>query len=222
MHSPPLRTAPVFGGIAGIMSQEVQEAADDLGHMPSLSSKSRETGELQDMYRKTLAASWAAQPGELKADECIEDIFAGGDGWGSHISNGGSRTATATPVQGGSGGDDSGSHTDESKRRNASNTNLSAPGTVKSRKPVKAKPNLYYPSGSGGDGTRKGGLEGKEVIREGYGKPGSVLGRGSLAQQAKKIGMSKSSSKRQPVGEVDEFEIKDDLRSWRIREAAPA
>lgn len=34
------------------------------------------------MYRRTLAAYWSAQPGELKADECIEDIFAGGDGWG--------------------------------------------------------------------------------------------------------------------------------------------
>ena len=49
---------------------------------PSLTSKSREAGELQDMYRRTLAAYWSAQPGELKADECIEDIFAGGDGWG--------------------------------------------------------------------------------------------------------------------------------------------
>jgi hypothetical protein len=50
--------------------------------MQPLSTKTRETGELQDMYRRTLAAYWAAQPGELKADDCIEDIFAGGDGWG--------------------------------------------------------------------------------------------------------------------------------------------
>ena len=35
------------------------------------------------MYRRALAASWAAQPGELQADECIEDIFAGGDGMGN-------------------------------------------------------------------------------------------------------------------------------------------
>jgi len=33
------------------------------------------------MYRRTLAASWQLIPGELNADECIEDIFAGGDGW---------------------------------------------------------------------------------------------------------------------------------------------
>lgn len=37
---------------------------------------------VQDMYRQTLAASWAAQTGELRADEVIEDIFGGGDGWG--------------------------------------------------------------------------------------------------------------------------------------------
>lgn len=96
-YAPPLRTAPVFGGIAGIMAQEA--AADSSltldpsdpshpgnpQHMPSLSSKSRDAGEMQDMYRRTLAASWVAQPGELKADECIEDIFSGGDGWGSHL-----------------------------------------------------------------------------------------------------------------------------------------
>jgi hypothetical protein len=33
------------------------------------------------MYRCTLAASWQLQAGELHPDECIEDIFAGGDGW---------------------------------------------------------------------------------------------------------------------------------------------
>lgn len=33
------------------------------------------------MYRCTLAASWQLQAGELNPEECIEDIFAGGDGW---------------------------------------------------------------------------------------------------------------------------------------------
>jgi len=79
--APPLRTAHVFNGIAGIMAGE-QAELDDAGGSPSLHSTSREAGELQDMYRRTLAAYWSAQPGELKADECIEDIFAGGDGWG--------------------------------------------------------------------------------------------------------------------------------------------
>lgn len=40
---------------------------------------------VQDMYRQTLAASWAAQTGELRADEVIEDIFGGGGGWGGGV-----------------------------------------------------------------------------------------------------------------------------------------
>ncbi len=48
--------------------------------MPTI-SKSRDHGELQDMYRRALAASWAAQLDELPADQCLEDIFNGGDGW---------------------------------------------------------------------------------------------------------------------------------------------
>lgn len=51
--------------------------------MPNLSTKSREAGEAQDLYRRNLAAHFNAQPGELRADECIENIFAGGDGWGA-------------------------------------------------------------------------------------------------------------------------------------------
>lgn len=57
--------------------------------MPNL-GKGRDHSELQDMYRRSLAASWAAQAGELPADECIEDLFSGGDGWkeGGHASGG--------------------------------------------------------------------------------------------------------------------------------------
>ncbi|KAF2020614.1 hypothetical protein BU24DRAFT_416282 [Aaosphaeria arxii CBS 175.79] len=79
--SPPLRTAQVFSGIAGIVSGD-QVDPEETGVTSSLNSRTQETGELQDMYRRTLAAYWSAQPGELKADECIEDIFAGGTGWG--------------------------------------------------------------------------------------------------------------------------------------------
>lgn len=79
--APPLKSAPVFGGIAGIMRAESTDA-DDGSAMPSMSSKAQEIGKLQDLYRRNLAASWAAQAGEMPADKCIEDIFAGGDGWG--------------------------------------------------------------------------------------------------------------------------------------------
>lgn len=44
-------------------------------------SQKRDRGAIHDMYRCTLAASWQLQAGELNPEECIEDIFAGGDGW---------------------------------------------------------------------------------------------------------------------------------------------
>jgi len=92
-YAPPLRGAQVFGGIAGIISNGDQQPSQkaqkkDLDIMP-LASRSREVGAKQDMYRGTLAASWHLQAGELNAEECIEDIFAGGDGWvssGIHLS----------------------------------------------------------------------------------------------------------------------------------------
>jgi hypothetical protein len=96
-HAPPLRSAPVFGGIAGIISSSdpiggghagpssLNPDADGAeGTVPNLLTTNKETGEIQDMYRRTLAAFWTSQPGELKADECIEDIFSGGDGWGKN------------------------------------------------------------------------------------------------------------------------------------------
>ncbi|KAK0655879.1 N-terminal C2 in EEIG1 and EHBP1 proteins-domain-containing protein [Cercophora newfieldiana] len=89
--APPLKTAPVFGGIAGFVANESLEppdvGTDAPGRVPSLSNKSRDTSEVQDMYRRALAASWASQPGELPADQCIEDIFAGGDGFRSSFSS---------------------------------------------------------------------------------------------------------------------------------------
>ncbi|KAI1337154.1 hypothetical protein F5Y15DRAFT_162842 [Xylariaceae sp. FL0016] len=89
--APPLKTAPMFGGIAGIMTgEQAEDNHTGPGTMPSL-NKSRDAHELQDMYRRSLAASWACQPGELPADECIEDIFSGGSGWKGNEPSGHSR-----------------------------------------------------------------------------------------------------------------------------------
>ncbi|GAM39179.1 hypothetical protein TCE0_034f10510 [Talaromyces pinophilus] len=76
--TPPLKSAMVFGGIAGILPPEHGET-EEPGSLPSI-NVSRETGDLQDMYRRTLAASWTAQGDELLPDQLIEDLFAGGRG----------------------------------------------------------------------------------------------------------------------------------------------
>ncbi|KAL9114975.1 MAG: hypothetical protein Q9227_001218 [Pyrenula ochraceoflavens] len=77
--APPLKAPMVFGGIAGIMSAE-QADPDDAGHMPSISSKTRDFSELQDIYRRTLAATWTCRAGEMAPDRLVEDLFQGGDG----------------------------------------------------------------------------------------------------------------------------------------------
>jgi len=195
-YAPPLRTAPVFGGIAGIISSSEPAAAvasgtpaqgmstagdgengsapTDDGVMPSLSSTNRETGEMQDMYRRTLAAYLTSQPGEMKADECIEDIFSGGDGWGKHgrppnvnNDNDGSQpgSGTATPNQG----------TGETDRADARPSRVGV---------------AWRGSREVGSGHR-------------YGKYGQ-----------------KVKVPRKGAGEVDEFDIREDLRSWQVGEKA--
>ena len=119
--APPLKTAPVFGGIAGIMTAE-QGEGDDGSNVPSMSYKARESGKLQDMYRRNLAASWAAQVGELPADKCIEDIFAGGDGWGNQ---GVGVPSTSRPIRGGTEDDSDGDkRAVRGHRRNASGSTI--------------------------------------------------------------------------------------------------
>jgi len=48
--------------------------------VPNL-SKPRDAAELQDLYRSVLTASWCRQPDEHSAEEVIDDIFNGGNGW---------------------------------------------------------------------------------------------------------------------------------------------
>ncbi|EME49806.1 hypothetical protein DOTSEDRAFT_40956 [Dothistroma septosporum NZE10] len=132
--APQLRTAPVFGGIAGIIAgseptgnphnpaSHTNGDADgqDAAALPNFSTTNKELGEMQDMYRRTLAAYWASQPGELRADECIEDIFGGGDGWGK-----GGRPASHEQSQPGSG---SSTPNEPEMSRDSSTTKISSDG----------------------------------------------------------------------------------------------
>ena len=123
------------------------------------------------MYRRTLAAYWSAQPGELKADECIEDIFAGGDGWGDrekpylqqHRSQGMRFTA----------GDSSGSLSDSEPRH----------------------------------------MRGSQLR-----KSHETLRPGDMIQTSSGVSQMKAEAARQRQGlnyEVDELDVREDLRSWR-------
>lgn len=187
--SPPLKTAPVFGGIAGIMSSE-QVEPDDLGNMPSMSSKTREIGELQDMYRRTLAASWAAQAGELPADECIEDIFAGGDGW-----------AKDQPGGTGSGvkrrGDDEHVESGADRRAMLGRHKRNPSGFV--RHAVNKVRSHELKHSDGEDVSGMSGRAGIEQQVQSNSEKGTLQGYDHMRSR-----------------EIDEFEAREDLRSWEI------
>ncbi|KAI7330485.1 hypothetical protein KC315_g5656 [Hortaea werneckii] len=216
-YAPPLRSAPVFGGIAGIIhsSEPVTSphggagttadgerpssaslhpppsgnglgqddpAGAHAGAIPSLSSSNREVGEMQDMYRRTLAAHWTSQPGELKADECIEDIFSGGDGWGAH--------GRPPPISVG----DQSEPTTEASGSGAStprDPHSSQQDSMGSRRPHQRMGNVTH----------------------GIGSPRMMGHRSGRYGQKMKV-------PRKGAGELDEFEVREDLRSWAVGERA--
>ncbi|KAL1302049.1 hypothetical protein AAFC00_002494 [Neodothiora populina] len=216
-YAPPLKTAPVFGGITGVMAQEAPDGIDDIGHMPSLSSKSRDAGEMQDMYRRNLAASWVAQPGELKADDCIEDIFSGGDGWGSHLHDKDKQAhASAEDAD-----DQTSTHSahlapDDHQRhpRSKSPTRSSTNSHQRHHSYHKSTDSKHSTSGYGGG-------DWSTPHAGGLGKHGIFSGRTSLHQQARRVeleNMMKNKNKTKSSNEVDEFDnpYRDDLRGWRV------
>lgn len=191
--APPLRTAPVFGGIAGIISssEPVSTGHGAGGHpnsdnavldggeapVPNLTVNSREAGEMQDMYRRTLAAYWSAQPGELKADEAIEDIFAGGDGWG--------RTGRPPAIRTSIDTTRSGTSTPNPDAEDPHRDRMARTPEGASRSVFRSK---HAHHGSHGSGTYSFGRKHKTSLKA--------------------------------PGEVDEFEIREDLRNWRVGERA--
>ncbi|KAJ5468434.1 hypothetical protein N7475_006186 [Penicillium sp. IBT 31633x] len=42
---------------------------------------------MQDIYRRTLAASWSSRAGDLPADKLIEELFAGSSCWNNDAHN---------------------------------------------------------------------------------------------------------------------------------------
>lgn len=169
------------------MSSE-QVEPDDLGHMPSMSSKTREIGELQDMYRRTLAASWAAQAGELPADECIEDIFAGGDGWAKN-QPGGTGSKRREDAEQAENGAERRTMLGRHKRKSS--------GFVRHAVNKARSQELKH-----SDGEDVSGVSGRTSIEQ---QVQSNSEKGAL-----------QGYDRMRARELDEFEAREDLRSWEI------
>lgn len=194
-NRPPLRTAPIFGGIAGIITSE-QGEPDISGNVPPVSSKiARDLSEMQDMYRRTLAASWSSQVDELPADKCIEDIFAGGDGWGNAIN--GTLLQTSVPSAKEENAEDAESEKDSEPVR--SHRHFSAVFGRRSHAKHKSHPRLP----SKGDNTTR--------------VPVGVPGRGNIEQQTHTSSSEEQQSRYyKSKHEINEFDVREDLKSWQI------
>ncbi|GAB7358138.1 hypothetical protein MBLNU230_g0296t1 [Neophaeotheca triangularis] len=210
--APPLRSAQVFGGIAGIVSSageavgaggnshsQGEEGGAGSGNggqgtldsMPSLGNRKGEL-EMQDLYRRTLAAYWSSQPGEMKADECIEDIFAGGDGWGK-----GGRPPDEKMQPSSSGG-----------------SGASTPRVDRDVGEADRSPRHHHHHHHHHHHRHRSSWRSPLIQKDG------VNERGSLERRPAGYKQRGDMAPRKAPGEVDEFDIREDLRSWRIGEAA--
>ncbi|KID72515.1 estrogen-responsive protein Fam102A/B, partial [Metarhizium brunneum ARSEF 3297] len=215
--APALKTAPVFGGIAGLVAPE---AEDDTSPMPSI-SKPRDAAEVHDLYRRTLAASWSRQPNELPADECIEDIFSGGNGWGTKKEahdNHNSDEGEAEPLAGTLRPSDFRRYANHHNSHDGSHGRHSRDKSASSDRSVST-----VTGGSGGNGTgghRRGGRfvneDGRDARDDDLGSSRS----GSMGSLAPTLGSSSDGGRGEPAmrraREVDEFEVREDLVAWKL------
>lgn len=181
-----------FSGIAGVVSPE-QGEPDELsgGPVPSINIKSSETADMQDLYRRTLAASWNSRSTDLPADKLIEDLFAGGTAW-----NNGDEDARSSRL------DNSLRVSDSPGTGADSHPSRLSPGFERhSKSPSSSKNNLQN-EGKGpgllaamGQNTRRGG---------------------SIEQQIYDNSKTKGFKSRTPENEVSEFDVRENLRSWEI------
>lgn len=210
--APVLKTAMVFGGIAGVLTTEVGDSVDEAsGHMPSITSKTRETSELQDMYRRT----WSCGSDELPPDKLIEDLFAGGDGGTMKPPPPVPKSRFSPPSQPGSPrqvdetGGDSTSVSESESRRTIRNLFLT-PSTVRRGQQAEKGDNRNGQWRSPSNRTNADGGSPNPSTTSG------VSGRGSIEQQMHLGDKDKRKKGPTSVREVSEFDIREDLRSWEI------
>jgi hypothetical protein len=196
--APPLKSAMVIGGIAGVLTTEAGEGDD----IPSITSKTRELSEAQDIYRRTLAATWACQAGELAPDKLIEDLFCGGDG--------GKIKSPANPAH-------------HQSRLSPREESLGSSSSEETRRPVTPRSQHLTPQMANHHGHRRGGSAdgGNTNGQLGGAAPlGSVSGRSSIEQQMHASQQDHHHSRRRDRAdyrELTEFDLRDDLRSWQVR-----
>ncbi|RAL10001.1 uncharacterized protein BO97DRAFT_479662 [Aspergillus homomorphus CBS 101889] len=189
--TPPLKSAMVFGGIAGVVSTE-QGEHDDLGRLPSINSQSREVTDMQDMYRRTLAASWNSRADDLPADKLIEALFSGSISWADN-----QHSQSENPTEHHS---DRLSPYSRTGARQASTENRLSPSSFEKR-----------PRSSSSNHFRN-----ELKVSETAPRMDHTRKDGSIESQLHDNPKGKSWKSRNVDHELSEFDVREDLRSWEI------
>jgi hypothetical protein len=192
--APPLKSAMVIGGIAGVLSTETGGEGDEI---PSITTKTRELSESQDIYRRTLAATWACHAGELPPDKLIEDLFAGGDGGRPHHPP--HKKPHGRPRH----------DPNEDYRASSSSEETRRPVTPRQQQPLAPETAQQQ------HGHRRG--RSMESINAQPANSSMVSGQSSIEQQMQ-ASKHEHRRKHQPdYSEPTEFELREDLSSWQVR-----
>ena len=83
--TPPLKKAQMFHGITNLLAESKDLPQISRGIEQSNSKHWLLHSPTQEMYRRTFAAQWRVQAGELPPTDVVEDIFKGGTGWKADV-----------------------------------------------------------------------------------------------------------------------------------------
>ncbi|KAJ5157283.1 uncharacterized protein N7482_008383 [Penicillium canariense] len=188
--TPPLKSATVFGGIARVVHTAEPGDSEELGHLPSINTKSREVADMQDMYRRTLAAKWTSRARDLPADKLIEELFAGSSCWNNESHN---------------------IHSNAHSNENRDYLNVEA-ASRKTRSGKRLSPSFEKRPKSSSSNHSHGSGKTPDAL--------STLSRsqkgGSIEQQLSDEEKGWGWKHRNADQELTEFDVREDLRSWEI------
>jgi len=154
---------------------------------------------------------------ELRADECVEDIFAGGDGWGSRLHQ--SKNPTLRP-RGSNISHDEDIMDDDHDYRNRSGRHSTDSSPRKGL--FRSHHNKPNPSQSRMDNSRRGDSFHRHFVRDSQHGSNGQTHIDHQSHGPKKV--SKHGKRPLLNHEVDEFSNpwRDDLSSWKVRPSTTA
>lgn len=164
--------------------------------MPSINTQTRETADMQDLYRRTLAASWTSRSCDLPADKLVEELFSGSSCWNNDVHN---------TVNGSYVGPD---HRDNFLDPEA--------GARQSRSGKRLSPSLSPGFERRPKSTSSNHSRSSSKTPDSRSTLGNAQKGGSLEQQLYDGAKGRGWKGRHAEHELCEFDVRDDLRSWEV------